>query len=560
MSINLTKRIASLSAIAIVAATLTLGSAGVAGATPPPWEPDPGSSGGLTFFDANGLEIIGGSTSAAPIASYVEGDSTVQSGDNRATLFGYTPVSGEAPGAWSGEALSSSTAYPNADAPNGLNDATLPLVTGAGSDESLAQYASNFPNSDTTSDGYAGLYVLRIKTVQSGHQTALGYDASDVQVADGQWTLVYPVPTPLPTSTGLEVTTPGPAEAGATVDLQATVSPAVPGTVQFTSNGHDVGSPVADTANGIVTLATAALAPGSDDLSATFTPNSDYNYTGSSGGTTYSVDSTSIPQTAPTAATIGAGRGYSGQLEGTDPYGAIAYTTTTPNASLTVSPTGAITASTTVPPGSYTASGTDDDAFGDTGTWSFTLTVTAIALHQSGATTASVAAGHRYAGTALSVPDAFGTPTFTTTSATKLSGTAVLTVSSSGALTETLGAATRPGTYHISGTASDTFGDSGTWSFTLTLDAATALVIAQISLPAATATQHYSATFVAFGGSRYTWSLKSGALPAGLHLSTAGVLSGTPTRASAGTHTFSVKVKSGSKTATASFTLTVNRA
>ena len=51
----------------------------------------------------------------------------------------------------------------------------------------------------------------------------------------------------------------------------------------------------------------------------------------------------------------------------------------------------------------------------------------------------------------------------------------------------------------------------------------------------------YSATLAASGGNPpYTWSVSSGALPAGLHLSTAGVISGTPTAKT--TSDFTVKV------------------
>ena len=62
------------------------------------------------------------------------------------------------------------------------------------------------------------------------------------------------------------------------------------------------------------------------------------------------------------------------------------------------------------------------------------------------------------------------------------------------------------------------------------------------SLPGGTVSTAYSATLTASGGtSPYTWSVVSGSLPAGLNLSTAGVISGTPT--TTGTSAFSVQVK-----------------
>ena len=61
------------------------------------------------------------------------------------------------------------------------------------------------------------------------------------------------------------------------------------------------------------------------------------------------------------------------------------------------------------------------------------------------------------------------------------------------------------------------------------------------SLPDATTTVAYSVALAATGGATpYTWSLASGTLPAGLGLSSAGLISGTPS--STGTSSFTVKV------------------
>ncbi len=68
------------------------------------------------------------------------------------------------------------------------------------------------------------------------------------------------------------------------------------------------------------------------------------------------------------------------------------------------------------------------------------------------------------------------------------------------------------------------------------------LTITTTSLPAITVGTPYNATLSASGGiSPYTWSLGSGALPAGLTLSSAGVISGTPT--AQGSFSFTVAVK-----------------
>ena len=66
-------------------------------------------------------------------------------------------------------------------------------------------------------------------------------------------------------------------------------------------------------------------------------------------------------------------------------------------------------------------------------------------------------------------------------------------------------------------------------------------VVQTTSLPAGTVGDAYSATLTASSGTPpYTWSIISGALPAGLALSSAGAITGTPT--TAGTYQFTVQV------------------
>jgi hypothetical protein len=86
---------------------------------------------------------------------------------------------------------------------------------------------------------------------------------------------------------------------------------------------------------------------------------------------------------------------------------------------------------------------------------------------------------------------------------------------------------------------------------------APALKISQSSLtPAATvANQPYSFQFTASGGGTQTWTLQSGSLPAGLTLSSSGLLSGTA--AATGDFTFKVQVSDGTRTDVQSFTLTI---
>src|ERR1700683_2568739 len=90
------------------------------------------------------------------------------------------------------------------------------------------------------------------------------------------------------------------------------------------------------------------------------------------------------------------------------------------------------------------------------------------------------------------------------------------------------------------------------------------LAVTTTSLPAGSATSAYpSTTLEASGGvSPYTWALASGSsLPAGLNLSTAGVLSGTPAAGSGGPYSLTFVVTDSStppQTAQATLTLSIS--
>lgn len=270
--------------------TAWAGTASAAGG--PPWEPINGPEvGGLTFYNAAGNQITGGSITAQPIAAYVQGTAVPQSftGNTKATLFAYTPVDGQAPGTWSGQALSASTIYPNSAAPGALATSTLPVVTGASGDTSLSQYESLYPNNDTSStDGYAGIYVLRLVTSASGQSGNGDYDSADIQVTGTSWSVVYPTQSLTSTSTTVAASPASPQVGGTSVTFTATISPAVGGTVQFENGTTAFGSPVT-VSNGTASLATSTLPVGTDTINAVFTPAQFSAYAGSTGSTTFVV-------------------------------------------------------------------------------------------------------------------------------------------------------------------------------------------------------------------------------------------------------------------------------
>jgi hypothetical protein len=112
--------------------------------------------------------------------------------------------------------------------------------------------------------------------------------------------------------------------------------------------------------------------------------------------------------------------------------------------------------------GTYKATGTDKDKYGDTGTWSFTLTVSATAITQIAPATATTTMGKAFTDQ-LKTSGGTGTVSYAQTEA----DVQTLTVSSSGAVSAP--ATLAAGTYKTTGTTRDSLGDTGTWSFTLTV-------------------------------------------------------------------------------------------
>ncbi len=146
--------------------------------------------------------------------------------------------------------------------------------------------------------------------------------------------------------------------------------------------------------------------------------------------------------------------------------------------------------------------------------------------------------------------------TWTLTSGTLPAG---LSLAANGAITGTPTSVTDAASLTVS--VKDSGGPAQTATAQLTLTIAVAsLAVNTAWLPNGQLGTAYSATLAASGGSTpYTWTLSSGTMPDGLSLSSAGVISGTPTAvASATPLTFSVTDSANpTNTATAALTLTI---
>lgn len=103
------------------------------------------------------------------------------------------------------------------------------------------------------------------------------------------------------------------------------------------------------------------------------------------------------------------------------------------------------------------------------------------------------------------------------------------------------GTATAPGTSSFTVQVQDAAGQVDTQPLSITVNLSNPPTITTTSLPGGTVSQPYNQTLAASGGiGTLIWSVASGSLPAGLSLSPAGVISGTPT--AAGTANFTVRV------------------
>ena len=174
-------------------------------------------------------------------------------------------------------------------------------------------------------------------------------------------------------------------------------------------------------------------------------------------------------------------------------------------------------------------------------------------------TTTSVAtatAGIAYSAT-LSVNGGTSPFKWTITSGTLPAGLSL--GSSTGAITGTpTGASSSSVTFEVT----DAAGLSFSRAITITVSAAAPLSITTTTLPGGTIGTAYSQTLQVTGGvPTYTWSITAGSLPAGLTLSSAGVISGTPTGTVTSTSNFTVSVTDSQTptavTRTASLSITV---
>jgi hypothetical protein len=240
---------------------------------------DPNAVGGIEFFDPSGNVIHSGASNTKPVAAYSVGLSTLDFGDQKATMYAYVPINGVNAGTWTNSGqLTSSTTYPNATAPSPVHDTTLPVAAGAANDPtSLASVATSHPLS--TSGENKGLIEIRIYTGGGGNGTSTTYDYAVLSIdsTNKTWTEIYsPDQAGVSTVTAVSHTPTTGITDQSTVALTAQVTAAdatnPAGSVQFYDGGTAIGSPVNVQADGTATYNYVDPSASSHSITATFTP------------------------------------------------------------------------------------------------------------------------------------------------------------------------------------------------------------------------------------------------------------------------------------------------
>lgn len=286
--------------VALAATTVvSLGGPALAAGTPP-WEPDTHSLGGLTFYNAAGTVITGG-TDISRLADFIAASTPGRTGTTKATLYLAAPDHTKAdPLQWAAVSGSASTNFP-VSAPSSVAAITNPVVSVGASDASLTNFLATATVDSTA--GYANLIQLRVKDSGIGKPFVTSYWSADIEynpasattpldgLAPGAWKVVYPAPvgpTKTDTTTTAPVATPaGPVASGTSITLSSTASEtATPanhpaGTIQFKDGAANQGAAIAVSAGGVATTPSFVPADGAHSFTAVFTPTDTATFNGS---------------------------------------------------------------------------------------------------------------------------------------------------------------------------------------------------------------------------------------------------------------------------------------
>ena len=299
MKLQMKSAVAGVAALALagVGIVATAGSAaaypapGPSSASPAWAAGDTARNGEIWLYNSSGQRITGG-TDYNNLGQYFAGQTTAKTaGATVANLsIAFPDATNAVPSTWFSTGLQGGTAFATAaPAPTAVG----PVIAKSG------WPVGTTPIADTLSGGtlssatnYQNVFELRSANSGPGVSAGGKYWAVDIEfnpgtttfngLAAGEWRVVQTATAAATTTT---VTAPASATTAAAGTYSATVSPsAAAGTVQFTIDGANFGSPVTVSA-GAASIAGSALSAGSHSLGAVFTASNAANTVGYAGST-----------------------------------------------------------------------------------------------------------------------------------------------------------------------------------------------------------------------------------------------------------------------------------
>jgi hypothetical protein len=176
-------------------------------------------------------------------------------------------------------------------------DVTSKGLSGPDFDADGVAFATLTPGTPSVSNGVATWSNAPATLTSDGSAAFSGMYPAGQALDPVSFSLPYSIPTPDPvaTATSLSAAPVGTAQEGTEVTFTATVTPAAPGTVQFSTAAGALGAAVT-VQNGTASTTTSSLTPGQHSVTATFTPADAAAYLGSaSDALAYSVTATPAP-------------------------------------------------------------------------------------------------------------------------------------------------------------------------------------------------------------------------------------------------------------------------
>ncbi|HEY3319245.1 MAG TPA: MBG domain-containing protein, partial [Planctomycetota bacterium] len=360
-------------------------------------------------------------------------------------------------------------------------------------------------------------------------------------------------------------------QAATTTALSSSLNPSLQGqavtftaTVGASSPGSGTPTGTVVFKDGATTLSTTTLASGSATFTTSTLANAGHSITAAYSGDANFIASTSttLTQTVNQAPAITSGNstiftvGSAGSFTATatgSPAPTFSVSSGTLPAGVSLAASGVLSGTPASGMGGvYAVTIKASNGIGTDATQNFTLTINqAPALTSANGTTFTTGAAGSFTATATGFP----APTFSRLGGTLPSGIAF---SSAGVLSGTPAAGTG-GTYPITISAANGVGSNATQSFTLTVNQQPAIT----SLSSANFVVGTAGLFTttATGFPAPTFAVSAGALPNGLSLSSAGVLSGNAAHNTGGSYSLTITASNGvSPAAQQAFTLTVNEA